>query len=528
MATPSRQDTTEPPVIIGLGEALFDVFPDRQVLGGAPLNVAVHAHQIASPLGGRGVVVSRIGDDELGRAVQADLASRDMTSEHVQVDLNRPTGRVNVTLTAGEPAYDIERGVAWDAMELPAATRQLAAECSAVCFGTLAQRREASRQAIYGFLENAPSAIRMFDVNLRQDYFSREIIEASCSRANAVKLNEEELPVVARLLKLGEVSDEPDALAQELRRRFQLKFVALTRGPRGTVLFTADERIEGEPVRFRKHDDADSVGAGDACSAGLLLGEVLCWPRERTVQLANTLGAFVASVPGATPQLSEECLRLVGAENSRSSTDNLAVTAEPENVAGSNESDWSPPQFNLWAIIVITAIAAALFAVARRAGPDGTYLVLALFLGIWLFRSTIRLVRGNNIAKRFTISDAWLLLALRLNHDEGPSSLIELIRSADKIRRAIPNRKQLDGSLNRLLHAELIHKTDDGSYDVTQKALEALPAASDNRPLLQKLDDVEQFVASLPTPHFVPRQVHIDDRTAREAFEMYGSTARPW
>lgn len=298
-------------LIVGLGEALFDVFPDRQVLGGAPLNVAVHAHQLAQLVGGQGIVVSRIGDDSLGQQVLADLSQRGMTTDFVQLDSAKPTGRVNVTLQDGEPDYEIETDVAWGAMELTPKLQQLASTCSAVCFGTLAQHDAATRETIRAFLNSAKNAIRMFDVNLRQHYYSRDIIETSCNAANAVKLNAEELPVVSDLLDLAPAESSQQELTKRLRARFDLDFVALTRGPQGTVLITADDYVEDSPVRFPSTPHADSVGAGDACSAALLLGMSLGWPLHQTVELANLAGAYVASVPGATPQLPEECLKLV-------------------------------------------------------------------------------------------------------------------------------------------------------------------------------------------------------------------------
>lgn len=311
MAPASRNDTGSAPIIVGLGESLFDVFTDRRVLGGAPLNVAVHAHQLAQVVGGCGAVVSCVGDDELGQEVLNELARRGMATEFVQADPARSTGRVNVTVREGEPDYEIEADVAWDAIGFTSEMQDLAVKCSAVCFGSLAQRNVESRQAINSFLDNADRAIRLFDVNLRQDYYDRDVIQESCRRASAVKLNEEELRIVSGLLQLGQSDDNQNELVMRLRQRFDLRVVVLTRGERGTILMTADGRFEGLPMSFPKDPDADSVGAGDACSAGLLVGWVLDWPHERTVELANLVGAYVASVPGATPELPPECLRLV-------------------------------------------------------------------------------------------------------------------------------------------------------------------------------------------------------------------------
>lgn len=296
--------------IVGLGEALFDLFPDRQILGGAPLNVAVHAHQLSQALGGRGVVVSRVGQDDLGRQLLDDIKSRGMTGDYVQADPDHPTGCVYVSFDdAGSPSYEIVRNVAWDWLQFDPDLESLASACDAVCFGSLAQREAQSRNTIYRFLSAARRAVRLFDVNLRQDYFNRDVLIRSCELATAVKLNDEELPTVARLMNLR--GDDPDQRIGDLRRRFDLHLVALTRGARGTVLYTAEQKLEQEPVRYDRVDGADSVGAGDACAAGLLIGMILRWPLSRTLELANHVGAYVASQPGATPPLAEAVLTRV-------------------------------------------------------------------------------------------------------------------------------------------------------------------------------------------------------------------------
>lgn len=300
--------------IVGLGEALFDLFPDRQLLGGAPLNMAVHAHQLAQGRGGQGVVVSRVGQDELGRQLAEQLAKRGMSTAYLQSDPDKDTGKVYVGFdSAGQPQFDIVADVAWDWLHLDPDAEDLAQQCEAVCFGTLAQRNGQSRNTIYRFLAAARRAVRLFDVNLRQNYFDRQILHRSCEFATAVKLNESELPITVRLLGLGAAgaSGTADAQATALLKRYNLKLVALTRGRRGTVLYTPDQRIEGQPVSYPAAPDADPVGAGDACSAAILVGQVLRFPLERVAALANHAGAFVASQAGATPPMPEGILSMV-------------------------------------------------------------------------------------------------------------------------------------------------------------------------------------------------------------------------
>ncbi len=308
--------------IVGLGEALYDIFPDHTVLGGAPLNVACHAHQCIQGINGQGVVVSRVGQDDLGNQMLADLQSRGMTTEFVQTDPDRSTGRVYVEVSStGQPEYEIVRDVAWDWLQFDPDIESLAGRCQAVCFGTLAQRVGEARSSIYRFLTEARRAVRLFDVNLRQDFYNQQIIRRSCELANALKLNEDELPIVANELGIylpepeGDEPVDQDArttkVIAKLRKKYDLRVVALTRGEQGTKLFTEDGDFDVEPVKYDGEDNADAVGAGDACSAGLLVGMIKRWPWQRTLELANHMGAFVASKPGATPNLPDEILAMV-------------------------------------------------------------------------------------------------------------------------------------------------------------------------------------------------------------------------
>ncbi|MBS0209739.1 MAG: carbohydrate kinase [Planctomycetes bacterium] len=291
------------PLVVGLGESLFDCFDDRQVLGGAPLNAAVCAHQLLAPVNGQGVCVTRVGNDDLGRQVAAELTARRMSTGYVQVDDRWPTGRALVQVKQGEPVFEIVADVAWDWLAFDPPAERVASLCSAVCFGTLGQRCEPARQAVQQFVEQAPQALRLFDVNLRQQYFSAAVVRRSAELANVLKVNQHELPVIVELLELATPDTSTGAMAQALREKFNLNAVVLTRGAAGTVAFTADGATEGAPVSYPRHPQADSVGAGDACSAGLLVGLLLTGSWSASVELANHTGAFVASMPGATPTL---------------------------------------------------------------------------------------------------------------------------------------------------------------------------------------------------------------------------------
>jgi fructokinase len=322
-------------IIVGLGEALWDLLPGGRALGGAPLNVACGAHQLlaspelwegeapaeparpeaqgsagASPSRfGRGVVASRVGKDPLGDEVVRELAQRGMTDDFVQRDEVHATGTVNVELRQGQPNYDIVQNVAWDEFEFTPAWAQLASGCAAVCFGTLAQRSLASRKAIWQFLDAAPQAVRLLDVNLRQHFYDRTVLEESCRRSTIVKLNEAELNVVAEMVELpaGETNDRLVVLL----KRYDLEAVVYTRGEEGTLLVLEDRIVDPEPASYPAAENADAVGAGDACSAGILVGWIRRMAPERIGALANQLGAYVASQPGATPKLPPEILELV-------------------------------------------------------------------------------------------------------------------------------------------------------------------------------------------------------------------------
>jgi fructokinase len=215
---------------------------------------------------------------------------------------------VHVSLEKGQPRYDIVQNVAWDHLEFTGEWRQLAASAAAVCFGTLAQRSAPSRAAIGQFLSAARGAVRLLDVNLRQNFYSRDVLEESCRRATLVKLNEDELPVIAKLLGLA--TGAPVFQLANLRARYDLAGVVYTRGRRGTMLVLDNKVIAPAAVSYPTAADADSVGAGDACSAGVLVGWSLGLPPTRVAELANHMGAFVASQRGATPSLPPEILQM--------------------------------------------------------------------------------------------------------------------------------------------------------------------------------------------------------------------------
>src|SRR5438874_7577468 len=246
------------PLVVGIGEVLWDMLPGGRQLGGAPANFAYHA----AALGARGAVASRVGGDDLGRDILARLEALGLDRSHVGTDPDHPTGRVDVRVdAAGVPEYLIHEPAAWDFIPDRRPLLDLARRADAVCFGSLAQRCAVSRDTIRHFLRaTRPPCLRVFDINLRQSYFSREVVEESLRASDVLKLNDAELPVVSRLL--DGAADERSAI-NLLLDRYPLRLVALTRGPHGSLLVARDgERSDhaGAPVTRL----ADTVGAGDA------------------------------------------------------------------------------------------------------------------------------------------------------------------------------------------------------------------------------------------------------------------------
>jgi fructokinase len=280
--------------IVGLGELLWDLLPTGKQLGGAPANFAY----ITSLQGDRGVVASRVGTDALAREAMEKLRGLRLSTNHVQVDSEHPTGTVRVDIDgAGQPRYEIIEGVAWDFLAWTPEWRALAQEADAVCFGSLAQRSEGSRNTIRKFLQATRNeTTKIFDVNLRQAFYSADVIGSAFEIANVVKLNHEELPRVMKLLGLDYDGDVSSAV--RLREKKSLKLVCVTRGENGSVL--ADEHgthaHPGFAVRV-----VDTIGSGDAFTAGLVHQYLRQADLADMNEVANRLGAWVASHAGATP-----------------------------------------------------------------------------------------------------------------------------------------------------------------------------------------------------------------------------------
>ena len=294
--------------VIGIGEALFDCLPEGRKLGGAPANFAYHVSQF----GLNGCVISAIGNDELGDEIVEKFNAVHL--KHILPRVEQPTGTVKVTLDEkGVPQYEICLGVAWDNIPLTDEMLSVARQAQAVCFGSLAQRSETSRKTIHAFLDATPAdALRVFDINLRQSWYTAEVIAESLQRANILKINDEELDVVATMLLgeptipehlIAEDAEKTRRICRELISRYDLDMLILTCGAIGSYVFTMDEESY---ITTPKVKVADTVGAGDSFTATFVAQLLLGKPIPEAHKKAVDVSAFVCTQNGAMPVLPEE------------------------------------------------------------------------------------------------------------------------------------------------------------------------------------------------------------------------------
>lgn len=286
-------------LVIGLGEALWDMLPEGKKLGGAPANFAYHASQF----GLKGVAVSAIGQDALGDEIIEALDAKGL--KYYIERLSYPTGTVQVTLDEkGIPQYEIKTDVAWDNIPYTAELDAMAKQCRAVCFGSLAQRHTVSRETINRFLDNMPEdegQLKIFDINLRQQFYNKEVLENSFRKCNVLKINDEELLVVSKMFDIE--STDFEVICRELLDEYQLKMLILTCGVDGSYIFT--EHITSfQPTP--KVEVADTVGAGDSFTGSFCAAILKGLPITQAHELAVKVSAFVCTQQGAMPVLPEE------------------------------------------------------------------------------------------------------------------------------------------------------------------------------------------------------------------------------
>lgn len=280
------------PAIICFGEVLWDVLPDKRVAGGAPMNVAFHANQF----GMESKMISCVGDDELGKELIRFLENKGVSTSLIQTDPTFPTGTVNVILdNGGSPSYEIVSPVAWDYIRADDKTKDVVRSADALVFGSLACRTERNKRTLFEYLELAP--VRVLDVNLRVPFYSRPLIESLLARADIVKMNDEELALIAGW---QQAAGSEKAQLGFLRDAFGLDVLILTRGKNGAACLDESGFHEhpGFPVTVK-----DTIGSGDSFLAAFLSKYLRGANTRKCLAFAGAVGALVATRAGGTPEI---------------------------------------------------------------------------------------------------------------------------------------------------------------------------------------------------------------------------------
>ena len=279
------------PIVVGIGELLWDMLPTGKKAGGAPINFVYHATQV----GAKGYAISAIGDDELGAEILKELDANSI--QYLIEKVPYPTGTVQVALQEGGiPTYAINERVAWDHLSPTANAIDLAEQADAICFGTLGQRSEQSRETIQAILSFAPEeAYRCFDINLRASYYTKELIEESLYLANVLKINNDELAVLRDLFHLKGTDKE---LAYWFIERYNLRMVVLTVGSEYSSIYT---RTEESTLETPKVEVADTIGAGDAFAGALIISLLNGSALKEAHAFAVKTAAYVCTKEGAWP-----------------------------------------------------------------------------------------------------------------------------------------------------------------------------------------------------------------------------------
>ena len=285
--------------VVGMGEALWDVLPEGKKIGGAPANFAYHVSQFGLP----SCVVSAVGEDALGKEIVDNFTSKGLNQLIAEVPY--PTGTVQVEIDqAGVPQYEIKENVAWDNIPYTAHLESLAEKTRAVCFGSLAQRNVVSRNTINRFLDAMPQnddTLVVFDVNLRQGFYNKEILCNSMKRCNILKINDEELVTVSRMFGYPGIDLQDKCWI--LLGKYNLKMLILTCGINGSYVFTPGN-VSFQPTP--KVEVADTVGAGDSFTAAFISSILKGKSVAEAHSLAVQTSAFVCTRKGAMPILPEE------------------------------------------------------------------------------------------------------------------------------------------------------------------------------------------------------------------------------
>lgn len=278
--------------VIGIGELLWDMLPDGKELGGAPANFAYHVNFF----GANSTIISALGNDESGEEIYCLLKKRNLKYS-INI-VNYPTGWVSVKLDKGIPNYVIHENVAWDFIALKDDVIPVLQKADAICFGTLSQRSKVSFETIQEAIKLVPkTALKVLDINLRQSFYTKNIIEASLKCANVLKLNDEELLVLSEMFHLPNKEDEA---CKQILNQFNLKLLALTKGSEGSILYTPTE-ISNYPTP--KVKVVDTIGAGDSFTAAMVMGFLSGKQLKQIHKEASEHAAKVCASKGATPKI---------------------------------------------------------------------------------------------------------------------------------------------------------------------------------------------------------------------------------
>lgn len=284
-------------IIVGLGEALWDCFPEGKRVGGAPANFAYHTSQF----GNEAYAVSAIGNDELGDETIKAFDKRGL--KYVMPRVDYPTGTVQVTLDEGGiPSYEIKEGVAWDNIPFTPELEAMAKRCRAVSFGSQAQRGEVSRETIYRFLDATPKdCLRIFDINIRQNFYNTDVIRESLKRCNVLKINDEELVLIGRMFGYPGLDIENKCWL--ILGKYDLDILVLTCGVNGSYVFSKGAMSYRETPKVTV---ADTVGAGDSFSGAFTAAILAGKPVAEAHRIAVNVSAFVCTQNGAMPTVPED------------------------------------------------------------------------------------------------------------------------------------------------------------------------------------------------------------------------------
>ena len=288
--------------VVGLGEVLWDVLPEGKKLGGAPANFAYHAGQFLGM--GNTIAVSALGEDKL--ADETIEALKEHGLNYLLPRVNYPTGTVHVTLSGdGIPAYEIKENVAWDNIPYTPEIAEIAKNCRAVCFGSLAQRSVTSWATIRQFLDDTPAdCLKIFDINLRQQFYTKDVIEESLKRCNILKINDEELVVIKRMYGYDDL--DMRGICEKMLAEYGLKMLVLTCGTNGSYVFAPGLTSFQETPKVKV---ADTVGAGDSFTGSFCASIINGKPIQEAHKKAVEVSAFVCTQNGAMPTLPPELLK---------------------------------------------------------------------------------------------------------------------------------------------------------------------------------------------------------------------------